>query len=357
VETPTESAILEIKGMKSRLRVLFAAGLFCFGASAATEQKLNLEEVLGLVRTNLAEVSEAELSHSAALGLIQQLGSKVRLVTTNTASEILPSNSVSRATVYGRNFGYFRVGAIGENLAGDLDRAWQNLASSNRLKGAILDLRYAKGSQYRAAAEAADLFVLNEQSLMRYGDEEFRSRKSGTKIKTPLAVLINRETSGAAEALAAALREAGAALIIGGGTAGEARLFETFDLSTGQKLRIGTQPIQVGGKPIPATGVIPDIAVNINSLDERAYFEDPFLAIPRGFAEMGGTNELAAATNRPRRFNEAELVRRHRDGFDLNASSQESSAESDRPVIMDPTLARAVDFLKGLAALRPTSPD
>ena len=117
------------------------------------------------------------------------------------------------------------------------------------------------------------------------------------------------------------------------------------------RLRIGTATVEVGGKAVPSAGVSPDIRVNVSSRDELAYFQDPYQAAPRG------TNELAAV-NRGRRFNEADLVRRHREGFDPSAGGEEGPAEPGRgPVIMDPALARAVDFLKGLAVLRPAAAD
>ena len=337
--------------MNSRLKLLSAAFFLPALLSAAPGQSLKLEEVLELVRTNLTDVSEAELSEAAAYGLLEKLGAKVQLVSANSASQG-PSNIVTRLGVYGRNFSYFRIETVSDGLAPKISEAWQSLAATNRMRGTILDLRYAKGQDYQAAARTADLFVQNEQSLFQAGDREFRSSPSGPKIKSPVAVLVNRQTSGAAEALAACLRQTGAALLIGGGTAGEARVFETFELSTGQFLRIGKVPVQVGGQPIPASGIAPDIAVEVSTLDERAYYQDPFLVLPRLGME-GGTN---GAAPRGRRFNEADLVRRHREGLDLSVPD-DAPSEPGRQIIMDPALARAVDFLKGLAALRPSGSD
>ncbi|MGV3774455.1 MAG: hypothetical protein ACO1QB_16260, partial [Verrucomicrobiales bacterium] len=59
-------------------------------------------------------------------------------------------------------------------------------------------------------------------------------------------------------------------------------------------------------------------------------------------------------TNRTRRlFNEAEVVRRHREGteFDPNAPVG-PGVEEGRLVVTDPALARALDFLKGLSVLQ-----
>ena len=62
----------------------------------------------------------------------------------------------------------------------------------------------------------------------------------------PVAVLVNRQTAGAAEALAAVLRETGAGLILGSRTAGQAMVAQEFPLKNGERLRIATAPVQLG---------------------------------------------------------------------------------------------------------------
>jgi C-terminal processing protease CtpA/Prc len=175
-------------------------------------------------------------------------------------------------------------------------------------------------------------------------------------IRQPVAVLVNGETRAAAEALAGMLREGAAALVIGSKTAGEARLYETFTLSTGQRLRVGKVPIEVGrGKVLPATGMVPDIEVRIGAEAERAYYEDSYLS-RRTVAATTGTNGVVDGLNP---LNEAELVRRHRAGEDLERSSTAGAGgatgarTAEASVITDPALGRALDFLKGLSIVGP----
>jgi hypothetical protein len=63
-------------------------------------------------------------------------------------------------------------------------------------------------------------------------------------------------------------------------------------------------------------------------------------------------------TNRPGRRtrpNEADLVRARREGLSLDGDFPVGrDGEPEKPVIRDPTLARAVDLLKGLAIVRRT---
>src|SRR6185503_15236598 len=96
------------------------------------------------------------------------------------------------------------------------------MASTNSLTGLVLDLRYAGGFDYSAAAATADLFVNAARPLLNWGNGVVSSQEKTNAIQVPVAVLVNGRTAGAAEALAAALRETGSGLILGGKTAGQA---------------------------------------------------------------------------------------------------------------------------------------
>jgi len=115
-----------------------------------------------------------------------------------------------------------------------------------------------------------------------------------------------------------------------------------------------------GGEPLSHAGLKPDIRVDVNLDDERAWYEDAYRVPPKP-ANLAGTdnstNETAqATTNRAprRRMNEAELVRMLREGQSpddvTNLTLRE--AESARSVVRDPALARAIDLLKGLSVVQ-----
>jgi hypothetical protein len=171
-------------------------------------------------------------------------------------------------------------------------------------------------------------------------------------------VTINSKTSGAAEGLAAVLRETSTGLLLGGRTAGLARLFKDFPLSNGGTLRVAVGEIKLGDGSDFSGGVKPDIAVEVSPADEASYWEHPYQAPARaGTTNLAGTNvDAAASTNQGgyHPFNEAELVREQRDGADLEA---EFAGRQDQPdpglkLINDPVLARALDLLKGLAVVQ-----
>jgi C-terminal processing protease CtpA/Prc len=184
-----------------------------------------------------------------------------------------------------------------------------------------------------------------------------RSKAKSHAISVPVAALANRQTSGAAEALAALVRETGAGLILGGKTAGQAMMAQEFPLKNGDRLRIATAPIQLGDGSAMSGGLQPDIAVEVSPQDERAYYADAYKGIttsnPGGVGPGATNTALGTNSSRRARFNEAELVREHREGLNTDAETgPQRPREPEKPMVRDPVLARALDLLKGLAVVR-----
>jgi hypothetical protein len=177
-----------------------------------------------------------------------------------------------------------------ENFAAQLRAA----ETTNHVSGVVLDLRFADS----VATNAADFL---------------------TREKTPLVILVDSQTRGAAAALAAQLRAAASAIVIG---------------STN-----------------PPGNVLPDIAVATSLEDEKKFQENPFWKAPVNLpGALSDTNNLIGFVDHT---SEAELVRKRiKDGEDDNGPAT-PRAEPTQPVVRDPALARAVDLLKALAVLRP----
>ena len=162
---------------------------------------------------------------------------------------------------------------------------------TNRISGLVLDLRFAGGAKNFTGVS----FLPAE--------------------KTPVVILVNAQTRGAAADWAAQLRTESRAILIGGA--------------------------DVTGK------IAPDITLTVTSEQEKKFQENPFAATE--------TNSVVATTRDLLPFidhtSEAELVRRRvKDGDDTAAEVPRSAAAA--PVIRDPALARALDLFKALAALK-----
>ena len=163
---------------------------------------------------------------------------------------------------------------------------------TNQVRGLVLDLRFADG------------------------DKAVPTLDFPPTLKSPVIVLVNAGTQGAAAELAARLRTTGRAILIGG--------------------------TNVTGS------LAPDITITASGDEEKKYQANPY-ALP-------DTNSINT-TNQTwlpfiDRTSEADLVRRRaKDGDEDLADAPR--ARSETPVIRDPALARAMDLLTALAVLRP----
>ena len=210
------------------------------------------------------------------LGLIHQLGSRVNLVTANEGSSTIAP--LAEARVFDDAFAYFRVASVTSNLPEAFRAAYKQINETNKtkIKGLVLDLRFADGFDYAAAAKVADCFLSSDHPLLNWQTGSAHATLKSDPIALPVAILINSQTSGAAEALAAVLRESDVGLILGGQTEGKANIFKEFPLSDGDKLRVAVAQVSFGSGKTLAHGLTPDIAIGSSLEDERAYLQDPF---------------------------------------------------------------------------------
>jgi hypothetical protein len=313
------------------------------------------EELRELIRKHLPGVTDQELDQAAVAGLLERFKGRVVLGDSGATAGKSDGSRVVKTAVYDEQFGYLRLGRVEGSAASDVASAWEKLKATNRLKGMVLDLRFAGGQDYPAAVAVADLFVDKELKLLVWGDSEGRSTAKPEAIKGPLMILVNSQTSGSAEALAAALRDARAGLVLGTNTAGQAAVLRDYKLKSGQSVQIASGTVRTGSSaPLGSSGFKPDIVLSVGSDDERAYFKNEYRT-PDGAA----TGETAAATtNRTsRRITEADLVRMKKEGLDLEEELDKRPGRTAGPTrlpVRDPVLARALDLLKGLAIVRST---
>jgi len=353
-----------LKWIPSQIRVYSCLFLVLISSVAVADTKTpDFKEVYDLLRTNLGGIDEKTLNSAAVQGLLSQLEGRVVMVGTDTDSPASTNGPSVTSTVHDRNYGYVRINKLGPEAERQFRVEYGNVAS-NRLKGLVIDLRYTSGDNYAGAVAIADMFLSNEQPLLDWGDGIRTSTPKSNPINIPVALLVNRKTAGSAEALAGIMREAQIGLLLGSKTAGQASIAKEFELSNGQRLRVGTTPVKLSqGKFLPVSGIVPDIAVDVSSEDELAYYGDAFRSLSRSnrIAGIGSslTNEASLSlTNRTRRrLNEAELVRMQREGESLEFSTGSSRRDGSNPAgVQDPVLSRALDLLKGLAVVQQFRP-
>lgn len=337
----------------------------CVRAADPTNAVPDFKEVYELLRANLPDVTDGSLNRAAVEGLLSQFPGKVLLTggTTNGAATRSGGTALRKAAVIEKNVAYVRISRVTGSLPGELGAAGRALTATNKVAGVVLDLRFASGDDYGAAQETATLLS---------------GPKASRPFAGPLVVLVNGGTSGAAEAVVAALRKADAAMIVGSPTAGAAMTFKEFALNDGERLLIAATPVKVEGRAIPSEGLQPDIAVAINADDERAFWQNPYgMPAPDSGNLKAATNSFLPFVDRT---SEADLVREKEKGGKLinplatpepapgpihkyndDSNDDEDSgpsraAEPQKPVLRDPVLARAVDLVKGLAIVHESRP-
>lgn len=327
--------------------IWLASGQPAFGAPPPAR------DLLDLIRTNLTGVSPEEFNSRASTALLQAFQARL-LAPGESAQPESDVPAVADKRVLPGPCLAVRVGQTSLGLAPQLAAA---LADTNLTRGSlglVLDLRFASGTDYQAAARVADLFVADETELLRWGDQTARSQAKKPAWDRPVMVLVNSRTRGAAEALAAVLRSQGLALVVGSATAGEAAVFRDLPLPSGETLRLAAGPVRAGDLTLDRQGLKPDIEVRVPPDQELAYLADPFTPVrgrTSGDMAAAGTNTVVSSIRVRRRVNEAELVR-SRQGPEPPADGPPAPAEpASPPVIHDPSLARAVDLLKGMALL------
>jgi hypothetical protein len=241
------------------------------------------------------------------------------------------------AEILGERTGYIRPGSLGTENIARLDAALQEFRGK-KVDAVVLDLRAAPdGGDFEIAAQfagrfspaAAPLFVLSG------GSERVFTAAGPRAFDGVVAVLVDADTAGAAEAIAASLRFHAQAMLVGTRTSGRAVEFDEVELGDGQRLRLAAAEVRVEGLPaIYPGGLEPDLAVEQDKATRDAIFT--------ALAEKGA----AAFVFQPEReqLNEAALVA---------GTNPEISGEDERgETVVDRPLQSAVDLVTAIRLFR-----
>jgi carboxyl-terminal processing protease len=119
---------------------------------------------------------------------------------------------------------HVRLAALNKGSAGELRQVIAALHAAG-LRGLLLDVRWCPGGFLDEAVDAARVFLGEGEiaTIRARGREDlvYRSDGQGAFTDFPIIVLVNGETSGGAELIAAALRDRGRAVVAGQRTLGK----------------------------------------------------------------------------------------------------------------------------------------
>ena len=323
--------------MKLVLLLVCALGLRAHGQDdTGSVRNLSAEEVgraLAVLReshVDAASLDEQRMSRATLQGLVDLLTPGV-VVTKEEKTKDEPSPF--RSEILDGDIGYLRAGSVQtENLA-QLDAALREF-SGKKVTGVVLDLRATPDSpNFEVAAQMAQRFVPAGSPLFSLAGPKGQTTKdfqsAGPRLSdTVLVVVVDENTSGAAEALAASLRSAARALLVGVPTSGRCAEFVTVPLGGGNFLRYAAAAVRLpDGTAVYPGGLAPDIDVPQSSSDREAVL---------AAAMTAGVGPLVFEKERAR-LNEAALVA----GTDPELAETPETA----PPLYDRPLQRAVDLV------------
>lgn len=270
-------------------------------------------------------------------GLLERLGPGAEIVAIPGGETTLPPPPFL-AEILDERFGYVRLCSLDSECLGQLDAALGRFVDSG-IPAVILDLRAVPPSgDFEMAAGFAKRFCPKGGILFTIQKPGAKQERILTSDMAPLfqgilVVLVDADTSGAAEVLAASLRANAKAMVIGETTAGRGAGFDEFPLGSSQALRLAvSRVVMPGGGALFPAGVEPDIEAGIDPSVQARIFE---------LSRSTGVSKFVFDTEQPR-LNEAALV---------GGTNPEIGAASDgtRPdELMDSVLQRAVDLVTAI---------
>lgn len=189
-------------------------------------------------------------------------GEDIEFTTTLVCSDYKEPNVVTQKI---ESVGYIALKQFTQNSDALVRTAVDELAAEGATSF-VLDLRDNPGGYLTKAVDVASLFIRSGVVVeIDTLDAKTTKQASGdAATDAPLVVLVNGNTAGAAEVLAAALRDTDRATLAGTSTMGKGSVQVTKPLSFGGALRYtAARYVSPSGYPIDNVGVAPDITVTV----------------------------------------------------------------------------------------------
>jgi carboxyl-terminal processing protease len=178
---------------------------------------------------------------------------------------------------------YYRVPVAADStLAQTIAQDLLTTASSNPLKGIILDLRVARsGDGSWPLQQMLTLFGNGDlgEFYTRAGTDPLtvQGQDMAGSQKTPMAILVGPDTAGSPEILAAALQSAGRAVLVGLPTPGAVEGFTEVPLPDGSRIFLATSSFRTKKNvDLASSGLAPDLPVKAD-WDQITADGDPVL--------------------------------------------------------------------------------
>lgn len=308
----------------------------------------DLERVLPLLRqhyVNPAALSETELQRATLAGILDHFGRRIRLLPARTGP--VPAPAPFYREIIDGHIGYLRPGDLSRPQLLELDTTLRGFGGK-KIGAIILDLRgSAETNDFATAAEFAKRFVPKGRPLFSLRGPGGKTVREFVSDQAPLyqgfiVLLVDGETAGATEVLAAVLRLTNRAIIIGETTAAGAVDYSDLTLPSGRILRVAVaEAILPDERARYPEGVPPDLPVALAAGAKKQIFQE---SLTKGMAPF------VFETNRPR-LNEAALIAGTNPEIDAAQAAQQQRRSQNGPkplALHDTVLQRGVDLVTSI---------
>jgi carboxyl-terminal processing protease len=316
------------------------------GPSASAEPKVTvdslapaeMEETIRTLKSNFVDpnaLKDQEINRATLAGLLTRLHGGAMLLPGKTTNAESPAPFYSE--VLENHIGYVRIGSLSSDNLGTLDKALTDFGAKK------IDAMVTSSSDFNLAAEVTKRFVPKGKTLWTLRKTAAHQDRAFTNDRDPgfqgtTMVLVDGETSGPAEAMAATLKAHDQALLIGQPSAGRAVEYSDFPLTSGKVLRVAVgEVIGPNGVSLFPDGVKPDLPVELPLAQKHQIFSQ---------SAQRGLTAFVFERERPH-FNEAALIAGSNPEIEIR--QQRRSPEES---MHDSVLQRAVDVITSLAIFR-----
>ncbi len=286
----------------------------------------DLQRAIPLIRDNYlnpAALNPTELQRATLAGLFDRLGRGVILLPAHPSST--PTAAPFYREIIDGHVGYLRPGDLSRAQLEELDTTLRGFAGK-KVDAIILDLRGSvETNDYATAAEFAKRFVPKGEPLFTLRGPAAKTGQDFVSDQAPLyngliVLLVDGETAGATEVLAAVLRLHNHAIIIGQSTAGRAVDYSDLALPSGKILRVAVaEAILPDEHSRYPKSVLPDLPVALSAAEKHQIFQQ---SLTKGMATF------VFETDRPH-LNEAALLAGTNPEIDAAQAAQQRAPRAE----------------------------
>ena len=166
--------------------------------------------------------------------------------------------------------GHIRVRSFQQNTAQEVGAALGRLEGErgSALRGLVLDLRGNRGGLLREGILLADLFldngvIVSTRARSDRENERWAARRSATRYRGPMILLVDAMSASASEIVAGALQDHERALVMGERTFGKGSVQSIVTLADGSGLKLTVSLyLTPSGRSIQDQGITPDVVVS-----------------------------------------------------------------------------------------------